>query len=217
MAISPERARRLYDRIGRFQDRQSFYEDPAIDALLEAGAFEAARSLVELGCGTGRLAARLLGGHLAPDTRYLGLDVSPRMVALARDRVAPWADRAVVRLADGSWPLPVADAGADRFLATYLLDLLSTTDTAAALAEAHRVLEPGGRLCVSGLTHGATPAARVLERLWFGVWRRWPAALGGCRPVAIAGALDRNKWAVQHHQVVTAWGLSSEVLVAVRR
>lgn len=217
MAISPERTRRLYDRIGRLQDRQSFYEDPAVDALLAAAAFEGARSVVELGCGTGRLAARLLRDHLPPDARYLGLDVSPRMVELARDRVARWAERAVVRLVDGSWPLPVADAGADRFLVTYVLDLLSAADAAAALAEAHRVLEPGGRLCVCGLTHGATPAARLLERLWLWVWRRWPAALGGCRPVTVANALAPEQWAIEHHRVVTKWALSSEVLVAARR
>jgi SAM-dependent methyltransferase len=217
VAISPERARRLYDRIGRFQERQSFYEDPAVDALVEAAGFGEARSVVELGCGTGRLAARLLGDHLPPDARYLGFDVSPTMVGLARDRLAAWPDRAAVLLVDGSWPLPVAEGGADRFLGTYVLDLLSAADTAAALADAHRALQPGGRLCLCGLTHGATPAARVLERLWLRVWQRWPAALGGCRPVAIAPALDPNQWAVEHDEVLTAWGLSSEVLVAVRQ
>ena len=40
---------RYYDRIGRGQDTQCFYEDPATERLLERGDFGAARSVVELG------------------------------------------------------------------------------------------------------------------------------------------------------------------------
>ncbi|MDQ4070028.1 MAG: class I SAM-dependent methyltransferase, partial [Actinomycetota bacterium] len=172
MALSPDQARRVYDRIGRLQDRQSFYEDPAIDDLVAASAFEEAASVVEVGCGTGRLAARLLGHHLPPDARYTAFDVSPTMTGLARDRLAPWAERAVVEVVDGSSPLPVGDGTADRFVATYVLDLLRGTDAAAAVGDAHRVLRPGGRLCVAGLTYGATLPARIVERAWRAVWRR---------------------------------------------
>lgn len=217
MALTPEQARRVYDRIGRIQDRQSFYEDAAVDALVAKAAFDEATSIVELGCGTGRLAARLLHEHLPSRAHYSGLDVSPTMVRLARDRLAGWSNRARVLLVDGSWPLPVADASADRFVATYVLDLLSPADIAAALADAHRVLRPGGRLCVAGLTSGATRTARLAERGWLALWRRWPAVVGGCRPVEVAGLLEADRWAMCEHQVVTAWALSSEVVVAARR
>ena len=48
--------RRPYDRIGRSQDTQRFYEDPPTDHLWEFTDFETAASVVELGCGTGRFA-----------------------------------------------------------------------------------------------------------------------------------------------------------------
>lgn len=217
MALTPDQARRVYNRIGRLQDRQSFYEDPAIDALLAASSFDEARSVVELGCGTGRVAARLLAHHFSSEARYLGLEVSPTMARLARDRLAGWADRAVIQVVDGSWPLPAEQATADRFVATYVLDLLSHADAAASVREARRVLRPGGRLCVAGLTFGATLPARVVERAWRAVWRRWPTAVGGCRPVAASSLLDPADWVLEHQEVVTAWALSSEVLVAVRR
>ncbi len=69
MPLTAEQARRVYDRIGRAQDTQSFYEDAVTRRLAQLGAFERAGSVFELGCGTGRYAARLFGERLAPDAR----------------------------------------------------------------------------------------------------------------------------------------------------
>ena len=49
--FSPEQARRFYDRFGIKQDTQSFYENPALDKLVEFGDFENAHDIVEFGCG----------------------------------------------------------------------------------------------------------------------------------------------------------------------
>ena len=108
--------------------------------------------MVELGCGTGRFAAGLLARHLPDDATYLGVDVSPRMVAATGERLRPWSDRAAVVLVDGGGAVPATDGSADRFVANYVFDLLSPEGTGAALAEARRVLVPGGLLCATGLT-----------------------------------------------------------------
>ena len=69
MPLTAEQARRVYDRIGCAQDTQAFYEDAAVIRLAQLGAFERARSVFELGCGTGRFAdpsvARATGGRLS--------------------------------------------------------------------------------------------------------------------------------------------------------
>jgi tRNA G46 methylase TrmB len=57
VALSPEQARRIYDRIGRAQDWQRFYEDAATAELAAHASFGDARAVFELGCGTGRFAA----------------------------------------------------------------------------------------------------------------------------------------------------------------
>ena len=56
-------ARAFYDRFGKKQDCQSFYEDPALDELIAHASFEDARSVFEFGCGTGKFAARILENH----------------------------------------------------------------------------------------------------------------------------------------------------------
>jgi ubiquinone/menaquinone biosynthesis C-methylase UbiE len=206
----------FYDRFGSAQDRQGWYEDPALERLIALGRFEQARSLCEFGCGTGRLAARLLGSVLPADATYLGVDASATMAALATERLQRWAPRARVAHSDGSLRVPGEIAAWERFLCTYVLDLLPEDDILALLEEAARVLAPRGLLCVAGLTHGRGAVAGAVSRLWSLAhalnWR----LVGGCRPLNLAPLLPPHRWRVLHDEAVAAWGITSQVLVAER-
>ncbi len=210
-------ARAFYDSFGPRQDRQAFYEDAALERLLAEGGFEAAHSVAELGCGTGRFAETLLARILPADAVYLGVDLSPRMVELARLRLVRFGERARVELTDGDPRLPLTDGAADRLVTNYVLDLLPLAEIDAVLAEAHRVLSPGGRLSTTGLTEGTTPLSRLVSGLWRTVQRLSPRLVGGCRPVRVADRLDPAVWRPLHASTVVAWGVPSEVLVAQRR
>ena len=216
VALRAAQARAVYDRIGRAQDWQ-FYEDRAVARLVADCAPQTADAIFEFGCGTGRLAARMLQ-LLPPTARYLGVDVSPVMVALATDRLAPWGDRAQVRLVDGSMPLPAdsnsADSNsADRIVCTYVLDLLDDTDVAVVLGEVERILTPGGLLCLVSLRPGITRFERLVSGLWTMVWRRAPQLMGGCRPIRLHQMLGQ-RWTTRSKSVIHSWGLVSEVVVA---
>ncbi|MEF8866201.1 MAG: class I SAM-dependent methyltransferase [Salinibacter sp.] len=204
-----------YDRVGAWQDTQAFYEAPALDALISAGAFHGAASVIEVGCGTGRLAERLLRTHCPPHARYEGYDLSETMVQVARSRLASFEDRATVRQTDGRLTFDRPDGGHDRVVATYLLDLLSREEAQTFLGEAHRLLRPGGRLCLAGLTRGRSLLSRGVSRLWDALHRLRPEWVGGCRPLRRWALLDDARWSVRTHTVVRAWGVPSEVLVAL--
>ena len=214
MVLTSSQARRFYDRFGRAQDLQAFYEDRAVGEMLAHGRLDKARAVFEFGCGTGRLAARLLGRILPADARYLGADISGTMTSLSRARLAAFSHRAAIIQADGNRPLPIASASVDRFLAIYVLDLLGTRQTENLITEARRLLRPGGLLEIVRLTPGATAPSRLMSRAWTSVWSRAPGLLGGCRPVSILPLPDG--WHVQHHALITAWALTSEVVVASR-
>ena len=216
-ALTSEQARRVYDRIGRAQDWQRFYEDAATADLVAHAGFDAAHSVVELGCGTGRFAAGLLARHLPEGAGYVGIDLSPRMVALASERLRPWRARARVSLVEGDEPVPATDGAADRFVANYVFDLLGPEQTRATLIEARRVLAPDGLLCAAGLTFGQGGIARFVSRGWTSVWTRRPELVGGCRPVRLVDALDPETWDVRHRGTVAARGIASEVVIAGRR
>lgn len=212
--LTREQARAFYDRFGARQDGQGFYEDPATRELVAHAGFERAGAVFELGCGTGRFAAELLAHYLPSAARYAGCDLSPTMIELARGRLRPFGDRAEVRLTDGSPPLDLSDASVDRFVSNYVLDLLPADDVRQLLREAHRVLTPDGRLCLVSLTHGVTVLSRLVSRLWTRVHAWRPDLVGGCRPLALRDFAAADAWTLEHHRVVVAWGVPSEVLVA---
>jgi ubiquinone/menaquinone biosynthesis C-methylase UbiE len=215
MPLSAQEARRVYDRIGRLQDTQAFYEEVAIDRMIALSDLAGAGAVFELGCGTGRLARRLLAGHLPRETTYLATDVSTRMVQIAAERLRPWARRASVSLLDpATRSLPGQSAAFDRFIATYVFDLLEEGDARWLLDEASRLLGPDGRLCAVGITPGPRGPSRLVMRAWDAIATRFPRVVGGCRPIDLRRLLDPGHWVIDASEIVTRWGVSSQVVVA---
>jgi ubiquinone/menaquinone biosynthesis C-methylase UbiE len=220
--VKPERtitvaeAERYYDRIGRGLDRFARIEERAQLDLAEHGVFERAKAVVELGCGTGRLAERLLERHLPGEARYVGLDLSAEMVRVTAERLARFGDRVEVRKTDGAIRIAADEGAFDRFVSTYVLDLLSHEDAHAAVDEARRVLAPEGLLCLASLTRGETALSAVVSGLWDRIQRLAPARVGGCRPIRLPALLAPERWRIDYRQVVTMLGVPAEVLVAAR-
>jgi ubiquinone/menaquinone biosynthesis C-methylase UbiE len=214
MVLTRSQARTFYDRFGKKQDTQAFYEDAALDDLIAHAAFERAEKVFELGCGTGRFAFRLLTKHLSPSASYLGIDLSRTMIAIAKQRISPYRERAKVAQSDGSMRFPTPDHSVDRVVSTYVLDLLSEADIRQAISEARRVLIPGGKICFTSLTHGVTFASRIVSELWSAVFRLRAPLVGGCRPIRLGLLFDQQRWSVDYRNVVTQFGVPSEVLIA---
>lgn len=110
-------------------------------------AVPGASSAVDLGCGSGVLAALVARSH--PDAQVLATDVSAAAVASARATVAAngLADRVTVRQDHGL--TAVADASVDLVVLNPPFHAGATVHTGLArqlFAEAARVLRPGGEL-----------------------------------------------------------------------
>jgi cyclopropane fatty-acyl-phospholipid synthase-like methyltransferase len=215
--LSHEEARVFYDRFGAKQDRQGFYEDAALERLCHLGNFADANNVLEFGCGTGRLAARLLSQQLPAAARYVGVDLSTTMVQLATERTAAFGDRCTIHQSDGGFNLAGYGGPFDRVVSTYVLDLLSAADIQQFLAQAHQALETGGLLCHAGLTEGTRPLTAIVSSAWRLVHRIQPKWVGGCRPLQLAGMLPHDQWTLIHRNVVTGMGISSEVVIAQAR
>jgi ubiquinone/menaquinone biosynthesis C-methylase UbiE len=213
--FGPQDAKRFYDRIGRLQDAQ-LYERPALRQLLSYADFEHSAAVFELGCGTGRLAAQLLAERLREGANYTGIDLSSTMIGIATRRLAPWGKRATVSRADGTAFLSYSDGSFDRFVTTYVLELLSDAGITTVLREAHRLLMPDGKLCVVNSTEGKGPISRLVSMAWMRLYRINPGLVGGCRPLNKQSWLDERYWSVEHAEAVTSWGIASEIAVAQR-
>lgn len=212
--LSRDEARAFYDRVGARQDRQGWYEDAALDALVRELGLGGAARVFELGCGTGRLAERLLSRELPSAAEYVAVDLSATMRALAGERLRPFGGRTVV-FDPGALPPEVLTPGRfDRYISAYVYDLLPVEEIRVQLELAHRLLAPCGLLGIAGLTFGETAASRAVMGLWRAVHALRPRAVGGCRPLRIAQHLHAAQWRVAHRSVHVARGICSEVVVA---
>ena len=214
--IDQAQARRFYNAFGVKQDAQAFYEDVAIARLMAHLDIRRAQDLIEIGCGTGRLAARLLGQELGPEARYTGVDISDTMIELARSRTLAWPGRASLLRGDATSELDFEPGSFDMAVSTYVLDIFAEADIRALQANLHRWLRPGGCVGLVSLTDGDSALTRAVSGLWRTIHRIRPLTLGGCRPISIEALLDGDLWRVTHKSTVRAFGLCSEVLVADR-
>jgi ubiquinone/menaquinone biosynthesis C-methylase UbiE len=213
--LTPEEAKGFYDKFGSKQDAQSFYEEPALQTLIANAAFQDAQSVFEFGCGTGRFAVELLQHHLPATARYRGVDISTTMVGLAATRLAPFAPRAEIASSFHELTLPIPDASVDRFVATYVFDLLPISAQQRLISEVRRVLCPAGMLCLVGITDGTTWSSRVVMAVWQWLFARKPSWVGGCRPSRARGYIPSTEWIIRFRTVVVSWGVASEVVIAL--
>jgi len=147
-----------FTRIADEYDRTRGGEDRGRRFARElAGLLDRDRPVLEIGVGTGLVALGLteLGFEV------FGIDLSPAMAASAVARVGP-------RVAVGdARRLPIADEAFDQVFSVWVLHVVG--DPGAVLAEASRVLRPGGRYVVVPAANHETagdPIGTAIARLW---------------------------------------------------
>jgi SAM-dependent methyltransferase len=156
---------------------EALYASPQIAAqrrrfreLVDARSGE---SGVDVGCGVGHLTCEL-AVDVGPGGRMSGVDASADMLAGAAARVRDQclAERIDLRQGDAT-ALGLASESADFVVAVQTYSYVA--DVAAAIAEAARVLRPGGRLgvletdwdlCVYG-----SPDGELMRRIFDARWR----------------------------------------------
>jgi ubiquinone/menaquinone biosynthesis C-methylase UbiE len=136
------------------------------------------------------------------------------MVRLAKSRLQPFAVRAEVRQSDGTPRIDAVNGTFDRFISTYVFDLLSDEDIRAVLSEARRVLKPDGLLGLVSLTDGSSPLSRFVSTTWRGLHGISPWLVGGCRPIALHSFLSNMEWRIEYRNIIVRFGVPSEIVVA---
>jgi len=144
-------------------------------ALAELRASEV---VLDLGSGGG-IDVLLSAKRVGPTGRAYGLDMTDEMLALARDNQRQAGATNVEFLKGEIEHIPLPDASVDVIISNCVINLSADKDR--VLAEAFRVLKPGGRFAVSDVvTRGAIrPEIRASAMAWVG---------------CVAGALDEDDY-----------------------
>ncbi|MET9913835.1 class I SAM-dependent methyltransferase [Streptomyces sp. NPDC006476] len=155
---------RIYPRINAFAEVHGGLEHRR-ELLADATG-----QIVEIGAGNGANFR-----HYQPAVQQvIAVEPEPRLRALA-ERAAAESPVPVEVRAGRAEKLPVPDASADGVVAS--LVLCTIADVPAALAEAHRVLRPGGRLYFYEHIRSTRPGLARRQRI---VNLVWPLLGGGC-------------------------------------
>ncbi|NEU13426.1 methyltransferase domain-containing protein [Methylobacterium sp. BTF04] len=126
-------------------------------AILRHAGLMPGQAVVDLGCGSGRLAVALARDL---DVSYLGLDVVPALLDYARTK-APKSYKFVL---NRSLSLPLEARSVDVLCAFSVFTHLLHAETYLYLEEAHRCLRPGGRVVMSFLEFAMPQHWRVFEQ-----------------------------------------------------
>jgi ubiquinone/menaquinone biosynthesis C-methylase UbiE len=153
-----DRWRRYWDKQSVSYDKQMrFFDRTLFKDSREWVCTRASGDTLEVAVGTG-----LNLPLYPPAVRLTGIDLSPAMLGIARNRATELGRAADLREADAH-ALPFPDAAFDTVVCTF--SLCAIPDERLAITEMKRVLKPGGALLLADHVAGSTWPVRAIQRL----------------------------------------------------
>jgi ubiquinone/menaquinone biosynthesis C-methylase UbiE len=183
----------------RWDERVEAWEEVAVtpgflairDRIVELAEPRRDDLVVDLGAGTG-----LLARALAPRVHeVVAVDLSERMLARLDDEVAADGLYNVETVVGDLRRLPLEDESATLVVSNYAFHHLHDTGKELALAEARRILRPGGRLVICDMMFSlslGTRDRRLVRQKVVAMLKRGPA--GVWRIARNAARLAAGRW-----------------------
>lgn len=191
--------RQEYTRLAAEYDRRwARYLRASTAATVARLPIRAGERVLDVGCGTGYLLARLR--ERCPEAELLGLDLTPAMLDRAADRLG-----GRMRLLCGSGDaLPLPDGSLDAVVSANAFHFFDRPD--AALAEMGRVLRPGGRLVITDWCDDYL-ACRLMDRALRLLRRPHGAVWGSADCAAALTAMGFRTVRVERFRIGWLWGM----------
>jgi ubiquinone/menaquinone biosynthesis C-methylase UbiE len=199
---------RFYDATIALTMRESLFRRRLAGQVLDG--LPSGGRIADIGAGTGTLAIALAAA--APAATVVGIDPDPEVQAIARAKEGAGGVEWQAGFADR---LPLEDESCDRVVISLVLHHLDAAAKRSALAEAHRVLRPDGRIHIADWGRAQDPLMRstffALQLIdgFDGTRDHVAGRLPGFVEAAGFGPVRR------HDRLRTAWG-SLELLSATR-
>jgi ubiquinone/menaquinone biosynthesis C-methylase UbiE len=206
---SKEETKAFYNKIAKVYDLLSERsEQPMRAAGLEKLAVRPGESVLELAKSVG------------PTGKVFGVDIAEKMVATAQHTLAKedlalgkedLADRVQLDCDDAAH-LPYRDETIDAVIMNFTLELFDTPEIPRVLAECRRVLRPGGRIVVVGLSKEGKQGLVIRAFEW--THRHFPNLMD-CRPIFVGRALQSAGFHVEESMVEHMW-VPVEIVLATK-
>jgi len=192
---SKEETKGFYNKIARFYDLMAERsEGPMREAGLRLLAVKKGERVLEIGFGTGHSLATLAKA-VGPDGKVFGIDLSDQMVKLARGLLSKTALLKRSQLISGdAATLPYPNESMDAVFMSFTLELFDTPEIPKVLAECKRVLKPGGRIVVVGMSKDGPDEILIEAFQW--THKHFPNYLD-CRPIYVRQAMKQAGFEIE--------------------
>ena len=195
----PPLVRQEYTRLAAAYDRRwARYLRASTAATVARLPIRAGERVLDVGCGTGYLLARLQAR--CPDSDLVGLDLTPAMLDQAAGRLGA----AATLLCGSGDALPLPDASVDTVVSANVFHFFERPH--AALAEMARVLRPGGRLVITDWCDDYL-ACRVLDRTLRLLRRPHGAVWSSSKCAAALEQAGFDAVRVERYRIGWIWGM----------
>jgi len=208
--------RAIYSRRSRIYSKTvAPLEFPNHLRAIEKAAIQPHDLVLEVAVGPG-LALRQLAQKVDPSTVVQGVDLSPGMLAVARNTLQT-AGITNVTLSEGSATnLTFPDETFDVLYNAYMLDLIPLAEMPKVLNEFWRILKPGGRLVLLNMSKPDAQTTTLRERLYPLLPPKLALYLiGGCRPVLMEKPVQQAGFQGIEREFVPG-KFPSEIVTAVK-
>jgi demethylmenaquinone methyltransferase/2-methoxy-6-polyprenyl-1,4-benzoquinol methylase len=210
---SKSETKSFYDKISHVYDLLAEHsEGPIRRAGLEKLAARQGEKILEIGCGTGHSLVSL-AQSVGPGGKVYGLDLSERMLEVASENLqkAGLDERAELACGDAV-ELDYPPNWLDAIFMSFTLELFDTPEIPKVLAECKRVLKPGSRIVVVGVSREGEDG--VIVHIYEWSHRHFPN-LVDCRPIFVRQSLEDAGFRIESTEKKMMW-VPVEVVLAAK-
>lgn len=211
---SKEEAIKAYDRISKFYDyTEGIFENRYISMALKELKIRKGEVILEIGFGTGNAFIKI-AEYIGKSGAVYGIDISPKMLELANNKIRKrlFTDR--VKLACGdAINLPYPDNKFDAVFLSFTLELFDTCEIPIVLKEIKRVLKLNGRLGVVSLSkdNGKSLFIRLYE--WAHI--KFPKYID-CRPIFVTKSIKEAGFDIGYKKKAKIFIAPIEIVVGIK-
>ena len=201
---SKKERKAFYNKIARFYDLLAERSERAFrQEGLTRFAPLLGEHLLEIGVGTGHCLVELAEA-VGPHGKVYGMDIAENMLARTRSvlQEEDLSCRAELLCGDGEC-LPYVSGTMDGIFMSFILELFDTPEIPHVLAECNRVLRPGGRLVVVGMSKEGPQGLAIQAFEW--THQHFPNLLD-CQPIYVRRAVEAAGFAIEDATVKPMWG-----------
>ncbi|MFC2170823.1 class I SAM-dependent methyltransferase [Calditrichota bacterium] len=208
-------AKKSYDRMSRFYDYfagifEKKYRDMGLDRL----NIKSGETILEIGFGTGHC-LKQIAESVGDTGKAYGIDISDGMLEIAKRRLekAGLIDRVELCSRDAS-ELPYEDNKFDGVFMSFTLELFDTPEIPKLLNDIKRILKPGGRFAVVGMSKEGGES--ILLKLYEWAHIKFPG-YADCRPIYVEQSLKEAGFVIKHKEKVKVMGMPGEIVVGLKK